>query len=384
MSKIISAILLIFVFNNFIISKDCPSRLYNNLHQFAKSNLYYGLELKANYYNVDGDNYNFLGSSFVLTYEGDKTIYNFEMRFEPKKYARHKEGTERSPFKFRMINIDHSFSRKFSIIAGRQEISYGNGLVLDDFFDGLSVYLGKKKRISAGLGIYSIYSAKEALECQKGFFNNYTNSWKNLNNSDWGDIKMGYLKYSFRIKKNDIGFLLLRMQSNDPNFSSSILSFSSKLKLFSKWKLNSEVALQYFDESKLAYGVSSELYKSFRFKSIGNILTKIRYLYGSSTDAMFTPLFGNLYIGDRQHYSARQGSIIGGELKYTPAFFKKGTLKLGYFRNLRKLESISDEFDLGFELNLTKSKKIRLLTTYSIWSGVTEGSQIMTNLRIIL
>ena len=93
------------------------------------------------------------------------------------------------------------------------------------------------------------------------------------------------------------------------------------------------------DESKFAYGVSSELYKSFKFKGIGNILTKIRYLYGSSTDAMFTPLFGNLYIGDRQHYSARQGSIIGGELKYTPSFFKKGTLKLGYFRNLRDFKS---------------------------------------------
>jgi len=82
-------------------SKDCPSRLYNNLNRLCNSNLFYGLELKGYYYNTFEDSFFFYASTLALTYEEDKTVYNFELRYDPKKFARHTEGTERSPFKLK-------------------------------------------------------------------------------------------------------------------------------------------------------------------------------------------------------------------------------------------------------------------------------------------
>lgn len=379
------------IFFNMIIlgfSKDCPSRLFANLNQIGDSDFYAGLELRAFYYNYNDVNYYFGSLSLGFTYETDNTSIQFEGNLKEKKYTPCNEFPEISKFQIRRLSWEQYLSDNLSFNIGRQLMTIGKGLILDDFFDGMSVKLGDRNSLSIGAGIYSIYVARETMGCQKCFFYNYRPCWKNLHNTEYGDILMGFVNYDFRIKKNSFSITLLREQHKDNSMRSTFLSFYSRINLPLKLKLFSEFALQFYDYSKeFAYGANLTLQRGFNLNGIAKVLLKTDFLYGSENEnVMFTPIFGSVYIGERQHFSVRQGSTYKFECKITPNFFKRVNLKLDYILNTLNyyFEPVSDELDLRFEINFDKHEKYKLITVYSIWSGVYNGSQISTNLRIVI
>ncbi len=379
---------LFFAFGFLIYGKDCPSSLFANLNQLGNSNLFWGIEFKSFLYNYEGNNYYFGGISAALNYESENTSFQFEAILKKKKYVPCDDIPEISPFNIRRLNIEKYIGDNLSINLGRQEITVGTGLVLDDFFDGISFRIGRKNYLEAGGGVYSIYVSKEAMGCQKCFFYNYRPCWKNLAHTEWGDIFMGFINYTFRVKRNEFSLMYLRAETKDENMKTHTLSIYSRLRL--KWKIQftSEFAVQKFDEKEgFAYGFNSTIMRRIKAEPIGLFLLKLRYLYGSSNETLlFTPLFGTTYMGARQHFSVRQGNIFGGEIKYTPKLNKKLSLKFGYYLNSKTGLSnfISDEFDTTLELNLDKKEKFKIMATYAIWSGVFNGSQFSVNIRIVI
>ena len=389
MKKAIYLFLIFFILlSSSIYSKDCPSRLFANLNQVGNSNFFWGIEIKGFFYNYNNENYFFGGLSSALSYEGDSTSVQFEGIYKDKKYTPCNNLPEISPFQIRRLNLEKYFTDSFSLIVGRQEITIATGLLLDDFFDGISFKIGDRSYLSGGGGIYSIYVAKEAIGCQKCFFYNYRPCWKNLSHTEWGDIKMAFLNYTLRIKRNELGILYLRAQTDDPNMRTNNMSLYSKIRVTRTFQIFSELAIQHFDSSNMiAVGFYGSLQKRISSDKLGNFLLKLRYLYRSTGEkSMFTPIFGTTYIGERQHFTVRQGNIYAGELKFTPSFFKRSSIKFGYYLNSEEgyFNFISDEFDTTLELNLDKREKFKILTTYAVWSGVYTGSQISLNLRIVI
>ncbi len=368
-------------------SKDCPSRLFANLKPIGDTNFYWGVELKSFFYNYNGENYLFGSISSAISYEGESSSFQFEGIYKDKKYTPCKDLPEISPLQIRRLNFEKYLSDNFSINLGRQEITVATGLVLDDFFDGLSFKIGDRSYLSGGAGVYSIYVAKEAIGCQKCFFYNYRPCWKNLVHTEWGDILMGFLQYNLRIKKSEYGLLYVRSQTQDPNMRTNTLSLYSKIRITRSFQIFSEFAIQHFDiDNDIAYGINTSVLKTIRYSSFGSLSLKLSYLHGSTGEnSMFTPIFGTTYFGERQHFTVRQGNIYGAVLKYIPSIYKKSSIKFAYYLNSEKsaFDFISDEFDATLELNLDKREKYKILATYSVWSGVYKGSQIAVNLRIV-
>ncbi len=374
-----------FVFNGSIFSKECPSKLYSNLHYFRESGIFGGAEFKGFFYNYLDENYRFGSATFVLGYESDKFTLNLEGMMKKKDFIPCENYPETSPFKIRRLNIEYYLSDTLTLKLGRSEITFGNGLILDDFFDSFIFSYEGDFDVDFGAGLMSIDVSKEALSCQKCYFYIYRNCWKNLLQKEWGDVYMGFFNLSYTKKGFTQGLLFVVSMEKEPYLNTYSASFYGKYKMLFKTKLFYELAIQYLESVKdIAYGASLKILKGIN-TSYGNILIEGLSLYGSE-ETYFYPLFGNTSLSEVYHYTPRQGLSLGCVLKFHPSVIKNIKFKAGYFGNIsQSYESfISDEFDLSTEVSFDKNGKYRIIINHSILRGIYERSLTYINLRIII
>ncbi len=396
-------LIFVILLNASVYSDDSPSGLFTNLVQKENSNFFWEFEIKTFFYNNKNENFFLGGVSSALSYEGDNISFQFEGIYKEKKIKSCNNSPQIYLFQIRRLNIEKHFSDSFSLTFGRQEITVATGLLLDDFFDGITFKIGEKNYLSGGTGIYTIYTPREATGCQKCFSHNYRPWWKNLSHTQRDDIKMAFLNYTFRIKRNEFGLFYLRTQTDNSDMRTNNVSLYSKIRVTEALQIFSEFIIQHFDKAnEIAIGFYGNLQKMMTLDKIGNFLVRLRYLYGSTEkDVVFTPIFGAIHISERQDFTVRQGNIYGWEISFCPSFFKRFSIRFGYYLNSEDsyFNFVSDEFDTTIELSLNKRErfkifttelnldrigKFKIITTYAVWSGVYTGSQISLNLRLVI
>jgi len=373
MKKNILLVTLIFGLTLGAAAKDCPSRLYSNLHSLGSSPLYWAFELRGFNYIVDGTNYFYQGLGGLLHFEPSENFFiDIEGVYRPKKYRDCTQADELSAFQLKTLSLNYFWKGPgIELMLGRQQLLEGSGLVLNDFFDAMTIdFTVGNFDISLGAGILALQVAMESLYCQKCFFYEYKSGWKGFCNSEYGDYKTAFINIARRFGTgNNLALLYLKTLAKDESFSSDTFSLNSKVRLPIKLNLVTELVLQRLSQSgNWTHGLYLEIYKSWRFRKAGNLTLKLQNLYGSSNDnILFTPVFGNVYLGDRQHYSIRQGNILGVKAKFTPAYLKAVSINAAYYVSSKAYfsEFLTDEINLGLELRLFRSEKIRFKTVYS-------------------
>ncbi len=370
------------------LAKECPSRLLPNLRPIGGSALSWGTELHATAINLTGSNYWFFGLAAALAYETDALSFFAQGEYKEKKYSECQYPSDVSPFKLKRLSLDWKLDR-FTVSGGRQEVTAGLGLGLDDFFDGLRIaYSGDKLHAEIGALILARSVAREAFSCQTCFFFEYTSSWKNLKESSWGDDKLLFADLTWRTGGHSLGLLYMKSIARDRLFDFQQLDAHGMFKLPLDFKFQFEVSGQRFDrDGEIAYGHLLELGRRFPIAGVGMFELKLKHLYGSASgNVLFTPLYGNVSFGERMHYSVRQGSIWGGTLQILPRPAKRLEINLQYYQNDSGLFSdvFSREWDAGFHYAIDKNKRYQLFLNYAKTSGSSGSiSQIAAEMRII-
>ena len=370
------------------LAKECPSRLFPNLSPIGGSALSWGSELHASAINLTGSNYWFFGLAAALAYETAALSFFAQGEYKEKKYSECQFPSDVSPFKLKRLSLDWKLDR-LTLSGGRQEVTVGLGLGLDDFFDGLRIaYSGDTLHAEMGALILARSVAREAFSCQSCYFFEYTSSWKNLKDSSWGDDKLLFADLTWRAGGHSLGLLYMKSFARDDLFDFQQLGVHGVLKLPLDFKLQFEVSGQRFDrDGEFAYGHLLELGRRFPIDGIGMFELKLKHLYGSAAgNVLFTPLYGNASFGERMHYSVRQGSIWGSTIKIQPRLAKRLEINLQYYQNDSGLLSdiFSREWDAGFSYAIDKNKRYQLFINYAKTSGSTGTiSQIAAEMRII-
>ncbi|MEI6614934.1 MAG: hypothetical protein WCL37_08550, partial [Chrysiogenales bacterium] len=308
--------------------------------------------------------------------------------YKEKKYSPCQYPEDISPFKAKRLSLDWKLER-FTISGGRQEVTAGLGLGLDDFFDGLRIaFAGKNLRAEMGALVLARSVAREAFSCQTCFFFEYTASWKNLKQSAWGDDKLIFADLTWKFGGHSLGLLYLKSIARDDMFDFQQLDVHGMIKLPLAFKLQLEVSGQRFDHNgEFAYGHILELGRRFPIKGLGTFEMKLKHLYGSASgNVLFTPLYGNASFGERMHYGVRQGSVWGNTLKFQPDSAKRLELNLQYYQNDSGFfnDIFSREWDAGLHYAIDKNKRYQLYINYARTSGLTATiNQIAAEIRIV-
>jgi len=375
MGKILFRILLLIGLSAAPLSaaKNCPSRLSSFLHPVGDAPFFWAVELRGFDHLVDGLNYTYFGIGGWLRFEASENLsLDLEAVYRPKRYGDCREAEDLSPFQLRTFSLNASLEGPaVDIRLGRQEIIRGSGLVLNDFFDAVSTEASLfGVDVSAGAGILALPAAKESLYCQKCFFYEYRSGWKGLCRSEYGDYGMAYIDLTGSPgKRHRLGLLYMKTWAVEPGFSSHTLSVHGNWRLPGRVNLFTELATQRPENhTGWVSGWHVEAIRSFRIKRAGSLTLRAGSLFGQARGRLlFTPVFGNLYLGDRQHYSVRQGHILSFRARFTPVFFKAISLDAAYFSNPAHglADPVTDEFDLGMEARLPRSEKFRIRFVYS-------------------
>jgi hypothetical protein len=354
-------------------AKNCPSRLLSHLHPLGGSPFSWALELRGFDHLVEGENFVYYGLGGMLRFEpGENLSLDLEAVYRPKRYGDCAPAKGLSPFQLKTLSLNlYLEGPDVEIRAGRQEVLLGSGLVLNDFFDAVSLEAGLSGlTLRAGAGVLALQAAKEALYCQKCFFYEFRSSWKGFCRSNYGDHGMAYFDLTGSLGKNRrAGLLYLRTWAPPSGFSSHTLSLHGNLRLPGRVNLFTEAAIQKLDEVPgWAHGWFLEAVRNFNFRGLGTLTLRAAGLFGSADGtSLFTPLYGNLFMGDRQHYSVRQGRILGFRVRFLPEFLKSISLETAYFFNPARGfgDPLTDEFDLGLDIRLFKSENLRIFTVWS-------------------
>ena len=345
--------------------KDCPSRLVANLHSITDT-LSAGMELRGFYYNVDGESYYFYALASMLRWEPNEYFsVESELNFKPKDFIPCElQGKGISPFVLRTLYLSYTpESEAYSLQAGRQLISESSGLMLDDFFDAVYITAERGRfSFSAGGGFLALDAARETKHCQRCYFYEYKNCWKGFCEAEYGDFRMGFLRIEGELSSRiSASIMFLVADTHDEDLSSSNISMGFRVKLPARFKIYSEFALQRIkQEGQIAYGQDVQIIKSFRVKKLGTVFLKVHSLYATG-DPLFTPIYGNISMGDRLHLTVRQGFTNGFSVKFMPSFARWLTLKGGWYYN----SVFGSEFDAGLEISFDRNEARRLLLYYS-------------------
>lgn len=369
-------------------AKDCPSRLQPNLRPIGASPLSWGVEIRSNFFNLDGDNYWYYGLTAALTSETDSLSIYALGEYKEKKYSECQYPEDISPLKLKLLSFDWKIGR-LTLSGGRQEVTAGQGLVLDDFFDGLRIaYANDALRLEAGALVLARSVAREAFSCQACFFHEYTSSWKNLKQSSWGDDKLLYADLAWKTSALSLGMLYLKSFARDDLFDFQQLGVHGRVRLPLELNLQFEASGQRFDHGGgLAFGHSFDLGRRFKAGTIGAFTLQLKHLYGSASgNTLFTPLYGNASLGERMHYSVRQGSTWGSRIQFQPDLLKRMEVELHYYQNGAGWlgNPISHEWNAGLHYALDRNKRYQFFIGYSRTRGATGViNQVAAEIRIV-
>lgn len=339
-------------------TKDCRSRLSSGLNALGSTGLFWNLELRGFYYRVGDSDYAFPGLGTWLRYEPSKNwSLDFEIAYKKKILPEYKKEVKTiSPIhlKTALFRYQHP-EGKFNLSLGRQEVQLANGLIMDEFLDALHLdFQFGSFELRAGAGVLALSVAKEALSCSKCLFFEYRSCWKGFCDSNYGDFKTGYIQASASLNsKVTAGLLYQKVAAAEKAYDSDLAGIFIDLNLPFRWRTSIEGAMQKLSlHEALAFGYYASLYRSWRIGGVGTLQVRFQDLYGSAKGSViFSPIFGNLHLGDRQHYSVRQGHTSAFGLKLTPEFYKRLTINASYLVNARKdwFSWTTDEIDIGFE-----------------------------------
>ncbi len=377
-----AAILLLLMLAGLIAAKDCHSGLRSNLHEIA-SGFYLGGEWRGFYYNLNGSSYYFAAFDLLSRYEASENLsVEIEGLLRKKKYFNCQLDRKLSPVQLKTLSLEYYIeSLDLSVKAGRQLITAGTGLVLDDFFDGLSLE-GSFAGVDfyAGAGVLALQVAREGLYCQHCFFYEFKSCWKGICQADYGDHKLAFLLLSTSPAKGQkVGFLFLKAATEDPALSSSTFGLIWRGKLPLRFRIASEMVLQRFDQDgNFAWGWNLQLYRSIRLADVGSLYVKFTDLYGSVRDnVLFSPVYGNIRLVE---YTPRQGHTAGLQLQFTPSFFHSLTLLFSYYRNYL---FDSQLIEGGLRIIAGKTGRFRVYLTFEQFQlGDAEKNQLRLETRI--
>jgi hypothetical protein len=352
--------------------KDCRSRLSSGLNALGATGLSWSLELRGFSYGVGGTAYAFPGLGAWLRYEpSSRWTFDVEASIKEKAYLDY-ERPDLSPFQLKTALVRYSDAEgRFDLSLGRQEVQLADGLIMDEFLDAAQVS-GRfgALEVRVGAGVLALSAAKEALYCSKCLFFEYRSCWKGFGESAYGDFKTGFIQASVSLgRAGSAGLLYQKVAAAETAYDSDLAGFFAGFNLPLRWRLSFEAAVQKqaLHES-VAFGWHAALARSWRIDGLATLQARFQALYGSADGSLvFAPVFGNLHLGERQHYSVRQGRTLGFEIKLTPEFAKRLTLAGSYWINSGAgwTDATTDELDAGAEWKPFRSEWARLYLGFS-------------------
>ncbi len=352
--------------------KDCRSRLSSGLNALGSTGLSWNLELRGFYYGVDGTPYVFPGLGAWLRYEpSERWTFDLEASIKEKAYLDY-ERPELSPIQLKTALVRYRDpDGRFDISLGRQEVQLADGLIMDEFLDAaqISGRFGAFE-IRAGAGWLALSAAKEALYCAKCLFFEYRSCWKGFGESAYGDFKTGFIQASVSLgKAGSAGLLYQKVAAAETSYDSDLAGLFASLNLPLRWRLSFEAAIQKQAlHEAAAFGWHAALARTWRISGLATLQARFQALYGSADGSLvFAPVFGNIHLGERQHYSVRQGRTLGLGIKLTPDFTKQLTLAGSYWVNSGTgwTDWTTDELDAGVEWSPFRAEWARLYLGYS-------------------
>ncbi|MBU1068533.1 hypothetical protein KJ975_03100 [Myxococcota bacterium] len=216
----VSLFLLLAFLSGPALSKQCPSRLPEKMHQVGEKELYWGLEFRmAHFFSWDKDlsapvpettfSHNGFGALRGAVEYAPAPWLNFRLETELKV----RNGVENCnawtvglPKKFEMIpQLRNLYAQiepweEAELRIGRQNIAWGTQALVDNFFDAVSLRqpLGEKLSIEVFGGVFAPELTREALGCGYEMYYENRKAWKRLCSIDYGDVIMAGA--SLRIK----------------------------------------------------------------------------------------------------------------------------------------------------------------------------------------
>jgi len=352
--------------------KDCRSRLSTGLNSIGSTGLSWNFELRGSYYGVDGSGYKFPGLGAWLRYELS-SAWSFDLEATLKeKIALDYDRPELSPVQLKTAAVRYRDPReRFDLTLGRQEVQLADGLILDEFLDAVQIDLRSGRiDLRAGAGVLALSAAKESLYCSKCLFFEYRSCWKGFGESAYGDFRTAYIQASMSFGSgSSAGLLYQKIDAAETGYDSDTAGVFARIALPFRWRLSLEGAIQkqaLHDTPALGYHL--DLYRSWRIGGLGTLQVRWQDLFGSSDGSLaFSPTFGNIHLGDRQHYSVRQGHTSGIGLKLIPEFYKRMTLSAAYWINGGSAwtDWTTDEADAGMEWRPFGSDRVRFYLNYA-------------------
>lgn len=391
-------LILITIFPNLSWSRDCKSLLFPNLNPLGETGLYYGTELRGSYYFVkeqeEQDNIFLPSLSLGLQYEAPKNIFlQFQVLarrkdkvhdkscenewlteifdFETGHGSRNRYGynNQECSSEGLNLNIRQAWAEipfdPLIIRSGRMNLAFGNQLVLDNWFDSVELNLSLKKLdVSLFGGILAKDVARGVSSCQHCIVYENRLCWTNICKSDWGDHKLLGATLSYKLlKEHHQSLLIMKQETPYESMDSDIASLYFNGKLISNFKYFGELGYQKYKTSESTIGFSGIIRGYFKKENVGLFQVGLGYLYENKP---FDPVYGSLWLGERQRYMVTNGKVLSFETEFTPSFTKY--LKFGtyYYLQLSRNDNsaVSNEIDL--EALIKFSDKRRFWLVYSI------------------
>jgi len=398
MKKILIVIALLISFPMSVWSRDCKSLLFSNLNSLGDTGLYYGAELRSQYYLVDEsdelDSIFIPSAAFGLQYEAPRDIF---LQFEG--LARWKDNVHDCPYSEdgAYFNVRQAWAEipldPLTIRFGRMNIAFGNQLVLDNWFDSAELFLSIKKfDVSLFGGVLAKDVARGTSSCQHEIVYENEMCWTKICKTDWGDHKLlgATLSYSF-LKSHRQKLFLMRQDTPHKSRNSDIASLYLNGKLISNLNYFVEMAYQQHETPGSSpadtIGFSGMVKGHFRSERAGLFQAGLGYLYGEKDENKpFGPIYGSLWLGERQLYMATEDRVLYVETEFVPAFSEHLKLKTLYYLQFSREDGSleSDELDVG--LSFKASDKRRFWIVYSllnIQGDLERKQQIKLETRLI-
>jgi len=358
-------------------AKDCPSNLGTNLHE--TDNFAFGGEFRFWSYYVDQYDYE-KQTRFDTNYNYWSVRGAAEYSFSDALYAGVEgilRNTEFADEDFQCASCSADFrvdlrqlwltyeSDAVSFHVGRDLLAFGNSMILDNFFDQVSMQFDAGAvSFRAGGGALANDVAREAVSCQRGGVYEYYPYWKQTLDAAWDDHLFGFVETNFALRPKQYQQILLLYTDSavDPAQDAWIGDLFLNGTLPGGVKYFMEGALQYYSTSANVYGGASFIAS----KSMAFAGTKQQFQFGAlvaqrDTAQRFAPIYESLWLGERYRYSVYEGDLL--YLKNTVNFDNLKPISLVTQYTQKISGARSDELDVGLQLSFTE--KYRFFLTYS-------------------
>ncbi len=389
-----------------LFGQNCPSPLPGNLHDFGEIPVSWGLELRSFLYGFnryDGESRAFQNHGIFL---GASDLYlqgelGDQLFWLGEGVIRHWQNSRNLSCQFAPEGLYFTLKQAFIewipgpllFRLGRQNLIFGNGLVLDHWFD--AGQLDWEIGWLTGSIFGGALAVDVARSCQKKEVVEHLGCWKTLCSAEWGKHTLFGSTLSTRwLARQYVSLMVMHQNVRRPGILDRSATFAS---LYLRGSLNGgfsyfgELGLQLPDQvnTVMEKGWGSSVFVQKMWKThVGSVQSRWGFLYGSGEEkAVFSPLFERMQWGERQHFSAHQGLILGLRHKWIPDFTRHLEGQIDYFRqmDLHSFSGLSDELDIGFAFKLSGSKWIKMVySVLNIGDAFSRIHQVKLETRIVL